>query len=137
MATETRSTYGATFKYGSPLVTVGHIMDITPPPETMTTFEVDYHDVEETEMHPGKSKTGPMTLKVGFDANDTAHIGLKTAKDSKTLTAFEIGIPGTSPALDITFTGYVVGFAIDSLPAVPKEQTLTVTIQPMAGTVIS
>jgi len=133
MAT-TRTTYGATFSYGSPLVEVGHVEDITPPPETTNTFEVQYHDADEAEVHPSDKKTGSMTVKIGFDANDTNHMGLRTAQQNKTLTPFKVGIPGTSPAQSITFSGYVIGFAVDALPAAAKEQTATITIQPVNGT---
>ncbi len=129
MAT-TRDTYGATLSYGSPPVTVSHIEEITPPPETMGTYEVDYHDVENTEVHPTRVKPGAVTVRCGFDASDSGQMGLRDLMLAKTLTAFSIGLPDYTPAQTVSFNGYVTGWTPEALPANPKEQVLVVTIQP-------
>jgi len=131
MAYAASASQGATFKIGSPLVTVPGVLDI--PAITEEKLEIDVTAIDDTDeqfITDPLTKRTPFTLNVAYDADNTQHMALVSAWTDRTTVAGQF----TSGAGAI-LTGSFLVLKMEDQGGKGQASRIVFTIRP-TGTIV-
>lgn len=124
------STVGSPENYAA----IGNITGFSGPGGSAAIIDTTNLDSVAKEKIMGLPDEGQFTINVNYDPDNTSHIALRNARRARTLVAFKITLTDTT-ATNLTFSGYVTGFAIKGQVNEKVTADLTIEIDGAVGEV--
>lgn len=115
---------------GSPTGTMTPIANVTGfsgPGGSASVIDITNLDSTAKEKLMGLPDEGQLTIDINYDPDATSHINLRNARKTRTRTEFKITLTDAT-ATNLTFWGYVLGFAITGALDTQLKASITIEI---------
>ena len=115
---------------GSPTGTMTPIANVTGfsgPGGSAAVIDITNLDSTAHEKLMGLPDEGQLTIDINYDPDAASHISLRNARKTRTRTEFKITLTDTT-ATNLTFWGYVLGFAITGSVDTQLKASITIEI---------
>lgn len=106
---------------------IANVTGFNGPGGSASVIDVSNLDSVAKEKLMGLPDEGQFTLDINYDPDNAQHQALQDARTARTLCEFKIALTDTTPT-NVTFQGYVLGFAIQGAVDQPVKATVTIEV---------